>query len=356
MKRMIFSAMIACLAISFAVSASFAAVSGYCVNCHTMHNSQGASEMVFGGASGPQGALVQSTCLGCHTTSGTDPLATPENGSGLYPYVMSTTDGFTDSNCLAGGFFQPTTDGEDNAGKAHSLDSNATPPGYNATPTWYQGTTNGLGCAGVNGCHGSQTIADPMAAIKGGHHGTAEYGYRILAAYNGGVPAAVDGIGAADYEKALIAAVSATAGDRSTTATTHDHNVYKAAAAGTDTISQLCANCHGQFHSETTSGGAWIRHPTDVVLPEDWDPQQDTIVTDLDVKYNPFGFVDTAVETGNKYATCLSCHRAHGSGNADILRFAYTDAESGQQQAGRSGQTPPTIIAYGCLGCHSKQR
>jgi len=352
MKRMIFSAMIACLAISFAVSASFAAVSGYCVNCHTMHNSQGASEMVFGGASGPQGALVRSTCLGCHTTSGTDPLATPSGASGLYPFVQSTTSGFNDANCLAGGFFPAASETSDDHGsKAHSLGSTVDPAGYSDGYTWYLGSTNGLSCAGANGCHGSQTEVDQMGAVKGGHHGTAVYGYRILAAYNAGTPAAVDGTGAADYEKAIIAGVTAATGDRSDTATTYDHNVYKAGSAN-DTISKLCANCHGDFHSDVGSASPWIRHPTDVALPGGWDPQQDTLVTDLDAKYNPFGFTDL-VETGTKYATCLSCHRAHGTGNDDILRFAYTATEGGQQQAGRA---PDTVISYGCLGCHSGQR
>ena len=41
---------------------------------------------------------------------------------------------------------------------------------------------------------------------------------------------------------------------------------------------------------------------------------------------------------------CISCHRAHGSAENDILRFDYTT-----QQAGGGND-------YGCLGCHSLQR
>jgi hypothetical protein len=359
MKKRLISGLIVALSLVLTAGFAFAAVTGQCVNCHTMHNSQGGLPMAFDELGNPLeeplGALVRSTCFGCHTTSGTDPLATPSGASGLYPFVMSTADAFHDNNCLAGGFFPATSESSDNhASKAHSLGTAVAPVGYPIGYAWYKGesSTTGLTCAGTSGCHGSQDEDDPMTAIKGGHHKTATYGYRILAAYNNGAPAPVDGTGAADYEKALINAISETPGDRATAQTTYAHNIYKAAVAGTDTISQLCANCHGVFHSDVGTASPWIRHPTDIALPSGWDPQQDTLVTDLDAKYNPFGFTDLN-EAGAKYATCLSCHRAHGTGNDNILRFTYTVTEGGQQQAGRA---PTTLISYGCLGCHSGQR
>jgi len=316
-----------------------AAVSGPCVNCHTMHNSQSGAEV---NALGPFGALVNNTCLGCHTTTGSDPLA------GGFPYVKG--NGFSDTICLAGGFFPYTgDDGADNAGQAHSLDSTATPPGYNSD--WYDGTNNGLSCAGVNGCHGSQTVADEMGAVKGGHHSPTVY--RILWNYNGGTPVGITGVGASDYEEALNLNTTAPAPGYTRTDATYAHNVYIAGTSN-DTISKLCANCHGDFHGAGTgSGSPWQRHPTDVALPTSWDPADDAISSNADCKYNPFGFASGATNTaGSKYATCLSCHRAHGTASYDILRFGYNTVLGD----GSTGQSAGSGNMYGCLGCHSKQR
>jgi hypothetical protein len=355
MRKMLLICVIGLLSVFLVYGFADAKVGGRCVNCHTMHGSQNGVAWGWlydagaGESGGPYGSLLVGTCLGCHTTDGADPYA------GGYPFVKDSGDAFNDSNCLAGGFFPVTEDCTDNLdGNAHTIGSAQPPPGY-GTATWYEGTTStsGLTCAGTSGCHGSQTIDDPMAAIKGGHHQTATYGYRILAAYNGttGTPVDGGGIGTKDYEKALIAGVTAAEGDRDVTETTFYHNVYK--ATGTDSISLLCANCHGVFHSDTMSGGAYIRHPTDVILPSGWQAQTDTVVNDFDAKFNPYGFTDVTDTVADKYVTCLSCHRAHGTVQADLLRFPYTTTEGGEQQAGRS---PGTIIAYGCLGCHDGQR
>ncbi len=367
MKKTIIIGLVALLSLVLTYGFADAKVSGLCVNCHTMHGYQGGVEWAWkkgaSEAGGPYGSLLVGTCLGCHTTDGVDPY--PAAGTYFhFPFVKSTT-GFTDLTCLAGGFFPATElNTASHAGNAHTIGIAVAPVGYTTGYSWYKGETSatGLTCAGSSGCHGSQTIDDPSAAISGGHHGTSTYGYRILAAYNAGTPDAVDGggDGTKDYEKALIAGVPAAVGARSGTEATFYHNIYKAAVAGTDTISELCANCHGDFHSLTQSGGAWIRHPSDVALPPYaagppvmWEPSNDTVYNNFDAKFNPYGFTSVADTLGTKYVTCLSCHRAHGTAQYDLLRFTYTSGESGQQQAGRS---PTTVISYGCLGCHSGQR
>ena len=52
---------------------AYAKVTGVCVNCHTMHNSQNATIMATYGAAGqpwtgtgPYPALTRADCLGCH--------------------------------------------------------------------------------------------------------------------------------------------------------------------------------------------------------------------------------------------------------------------------------------------------
>ncbi len=368
MKKILIVSMTVFLAVVLVYGFADSKVTGECGNCHTMHGYQAGVELTWlkdaVEPDGPYGSLLVGTCLGCHTapTGVTDPY--PPSGTYYhYPFVKSADGAFDDMNCLSGGFFPVTELGTgDHTGNAHTIGTDVLPVGY--TADWYEGDTSitGLTCAGTSGCHGAQDVEDPMEAISGGHHETATFGYRILAAYNNGTPVAVvgGGDGTKDYEKALIAAVAESDGSRSSTDTIYYHNIYKAAPAGTDTISQLCANCHGLFHTDTQSGTAWIRHPTDVELPAYsagppvmWEPSNDTVYNDFDAKYNPFGFVDVAGTTGTKHVTCLSCHRAHGTEQYDLLRFRYTLGEGGEQQAGRA---PGTVIAYGCLGCHSGQR
>lgn len=324
-----------------------AAVRGPCSDCHTMHNSQGGETVVetSEGATDAQSALLVSDCLGCHTTTGTDPLV---DG---YPYVESSTaDGFTDDRCLAGGFFVAGTDSSgDNDDVAHSVGNQNEPAGYNtAETTWYTGLTDGLGCAGSNGCHGSEDVVDDMEAISGGHHSPSAY--RIL--YVNGTPVAGDG--AVDYEESIInesAAGIVTSGD------TQNVNIYSADTSSTDgTISELCAKCHGDFHNEVgttadtgagTAGDPWIRHPSDAPIPDDsWDIYDSTL-TESDYKNNPVGYLD-ADDTNARMATCLSCHRAHGTENPDLLRWAYDTQLAGQESGSE--------VTFGCLGCHNKQR
>lgn len=327
--------MIACIAmIAFFCGPAAAAVTGVCSNCHTMHDSQGGVAMATGG---PNSALLMDGCLGCHTTTGADPLVAG------YPYVKLGSAG--DGNCLAGGFFQTTAvTSDNNSNSNHDIGATATPAGYDSSETtWYTGATDGLGCAGTNGCHGNETDLNDMAAISGGHHSPSAY--RILYVGTEGVA----GSGAADYEELIIKSPTTTT--PVTSGTDQNVNIYSA-GANDATISELCAKCHGDFHNEaSTTGdvgsvGAWIRHPTDIAIPTSWAiGSTGYTLNGDDYKNNPVGYDGaTYNETGGRKATCLSCHRAHGTANADLLRWAYSTQDAG------SGTT------YGCLGCHNKQR
>ena len=318
-----------------------AAVKGRCDDCHTMHNSQGAAPMRWDEDTKPLSALLRGTCLGCHTTDKGDPYG-PINGAN-YPYVMSSSDQFDDDTCLAGGFFDPTKEATDNnSDNHHSLGTKNLPAGYASDEElgdWYEGDTaeDGFACAGSNGCHGRHDVLDDMEAIKGGHHNPTAY--RMLYVSKD-MSNGVLGIGAPDYEEDLIA----------TPSDTDPRNTYSA-EWNDPSISRFCAICHGNFHNElgTTDDcgeeSPWLRHPTDVLIPGDWligDEGND--LTGSDYKNNPVGY-DGADDSGERMATCLSCHRAHGTENDDLLRWSYTT-----QQAGS------TTVEYGCLGCHDKQR
>lgn len=330
-----------------------AAVSGVCSNCHTMHNSQGGSVMATGTTYGDPGygSLTLDTCLGCHTTISDDPL------DGGYPRVKLT--GGSDTNCLAGGFFTdgPDPGANDHGDNSHTVKtatlagSTVTPAGYDSSyetlDDWYRGDedADGLRCAGAAGCHGNETDTDEAKAITGGHHANdlkGTFGYRMLAVGSDKIiGSGSDRVsGASDFEKALNESPSSD----------DPHNFYSANDQTTvGSISDLCGKCHGNFHTEVGSAlTAWTRHPTDVTLPTGWEIPSNvaTLYDEVDWKNNPVGTVDAAnpQTATDLYVTCLSCHRAHGSANNDILRWAYSSQNAG------------STTAYGCLGCHNKQR
>ncbi len=328
-------------------SPATAAVSGVCSNCHTMHNSQEGSPMRWDDESEPLSSLLLGTCLGCHTTDGGDPLG----DTNAYPYVMDTGNLFNDGNCLAGGFF-PNTMGTGNNDDNHhgvSVSQINLPAGYAADEDmgpgedWYTGDTvgNGLACAGSNGCHGVHDVVDDMEAISGGHHTPGAY--RMLFVGNTMATDGVAGVPAPDYEEDLIKNELGTS----------EHNTYSA-ELGDYSISELCAICHGNFHNESGGPGTdtgtaspWLRHPTDVLIPSDWiiGDEGTYILTASDYKNNPVGYAFAGDTPGTqRMATCVSCHRAHGTDNDDLLRWDYDTQEAG------------STTAYGCLGCHDKQR
>lgn len=360
------------------------AIQGVCSNCHTMHNSQdGAGEVqtYSGGVITPNVAtplpqLLKADCIACHagttgdqTNSFDAPIVVHIGGAG--PSGQGGTE------TLAGGDFYWVAEGlGDNASKGHNVKGLAvdndpignTPPGWDegATPgVLNDGTINSGGaawanqltCAGLYGCHGSHdaTTADPMAGIKGAHHGntgststkaenptTVGGSYRFLGGING--------LEDADWNWGETPAVHNEYYGIDDTA----HRLYPtySAYANKRTISYSCAQCHGYFHSQiddTPLGSPWLRHPTDIDLPAtseyaDYNPDNPLVysleapVARPTVYTTPTG----TVLPGTDIVMCLSCHRAHGSPEPDILRWTYSDMVAG-------GGGPNN----GCFTCHT---
>ena len=306
-------------------------IGGQCSNCHTMHDSQ---EKITQTTGGPLNTLLLDDCIGCHTAANvsTDPL----DDSHHTPYIKGA--GLDDEHCLAGGFFSDDINDDLHRGRSHTLGCTVEPAGYDrgASPggDWYN-ESEGLSCAGASGCHGNQTSSDDMSGIKGGHHNTSST-YRMLYVHNDPVA----GIPAADYEEYIITGY----GDARA-----EHNVYSAGTVNGATISEFCAKCHGNFHGNgNTNSSPFTRHPTDHDIPDNWAIQANfyTEYTDIDRVYNPLGFDGLSETAADGQVTCLSCHRAHGTDNTDILRFPYNS-----QIAGAGDDD-----SYGCLGCHQQQR
>ena len=375
----------------------WANVNGQCSDCHTMHNSQdGDHDLTKAGAEVTElgRALTKGDCIGCHTgVNGTDAANIPyvvSTAKGEYgpDYVAGgglTNDG---TNTLAGGTFNYVTTADANGHNVAGLNGadvaiGITPPGWiydtfnaasgggiiGAETTW----ASQLTCAGTYGCHGDHKYADDFADITGAHHSddstidgaTVAKSYRFLRG--------ILGVEDADWEHS----VSAT-----------DHNIYKGVArtdtttVGMDktTISYLCAQCHGLFHGNDgttaesgiiSSGTAidnanpWLRHPTDFSLNQTSDPSEYRDYVGADgstVEYNfiaplassaptlASAAINAATINGtDDIVTCISCHRAHGSEYADMLRWDYANVTKAGSDAVAGFDNK------GCFACHTSK-
>jgi predicted CXXCH cytochrome family protein len=338
-----------------AILPSEATVTGNCSDCHTMHNSQnGASMQILAPGetdTGPKGFLLRSTCLGCHVQGTSRNLEGAHNN---IPQVLHSN--VTD---LAGGNFAYITGLKTRvSGDSNTVGHNVIDLGFNETvltsPPGDEYSTNitnmNFTCAGVRGCHGDRTIEDKLTAMKGAHHtddhilkfgsinessqgNSTGQSYRFLKGVKGG------------EDPLWEAAPSSTA-----------HNEYKGsssmgAGSGTspadNTISGLCAECHGYFHGsssgEAGSQEPWLRHPTDVLLPSSGEYTSYTTynltapVARPTIPNNPISGVSSA-----DAVMCLSCHRAHASPYYKLLRWDY-----------KSNSLSDSLS--GCLVCHTSK-
>ena len=358
------------------IAGSAYAIQGVCSNCHTMHNSQNGATMTADGSLHPQ--LLRASCVGCHTGGAGE---TGEKNSFGAPIVYHTTapTGQGGGKTLAGGDFYwvhqtgGDTKGHNVSGIASEdqlIGGNApgfTPPGWDpaATPGFNNdGKVNGGGadwgttqltCAGTNGCHGTHAAAGDTAII-GAHHGNANGTHNN--AGGGGGAGSADTIG--NSYRFLSGIYGLEEADWNWGETNALHNEYYGVAApgsrdmGTTygnkhTISYSCAECHGFFHSQIagSSGGGspWLRHPTDVVLPNSGDYMGYTTYSVEAPIARPAVLTssNSTVTPGTDIVACVSCHRAHGSPEPDILRWTYAN-----MVAGNGGSYSNT----GCFTCH----
>jgi len=345
-----------------------AMVSGPCSDCHTMHNSQDGSSMNFDdpNTSGvdesliPNQHLTRRTCVGCHAQGGTLKII---DGIPQVRHIDS-------SDLAAGNFAYMLGDkgGGASDAKGHNvidfgnleniLDS---PPGMvmESGPHGSQGTENNgvpkvedFSCAGLYGCHGAGLDlmasvvdgfqyglhrGDPMAAIAGAHHT---------------VDSTIDGTTVGKSYRFLYGVVGLEVDDWQNTSSSH-HNEYHGKTtpraplcqdchdgmggmgnhlpAGS-TITNLCSACHGNMHKVDNGGdGIWIRHPSDIVLP-DTGEYADYTTYNIDAPVGRVTVPDimsNEVTPGTDVVTCLSCHFAHGSNYADLLRWDYSQISAG---------------------------
>lgn len=376
------------------VASNVFAVTGACVNCHTMHNSQDGDIMRVDDSTGPTPALIKAgSCYGCHgdtdIVNGTWALDDP-NAPGRTPRVNAQdygTDG-TAGDTLAGGtFYWVDTNGHNADAKGHNvvgvaaMDTNLgyAPPGFN-TSFSANGPINSsnltwntqLTCAGTNGCHGDHAATDDFTAVRGGHHSGSDGPATATGSTSSEIVAnsyrflkGIKGYEDSDWEFQPNAT---------------EHNQYygdartQDTATDTATISYLCAECHGDFHSGastdlngvelgadvgTTFGAAWLRHPTDLDMNALSDTSEYAYYNGAGNGYSvvaPVASEDvSAVKSvvlqgaGDAIVTCLSCHRAHGSAYDDLLRWEYNDSDATTHDMSAANGAGNV----GCFICHT---
>jgi hypothetical protein len=127
-------------------------------------------------------------------------------------------------------------------------------------------------------------------------------------------------------------------------------------------ISGFCMTCHGNFHSVGSStsangtSGAFLRHPSDYVIPNSGEYSAYTTYNISAPVARPdltgLDGTDNSVNAGTDLVMCLSCHMAHASQYDAMLRFDYTAQQAGNAgSAGVDGQG----LDDGCLACHTSK-
>ena len=351
---------IALVIVALTINPAAAKVTGRCDNCHTMHNSQNGNVVVDGG---PHESLLVGGCIGCHSSSNSDPVYSL--GGCDVPVVYTT--GSSPVRFLAGGNFYWVADGGgNNDAKGHNVlgisgvdESLSVAPGgfgcfdsnCHSSLAEKQNIIPGFG-SGCQGCHLRPAHhANDSATVVGAKTSSTDGYYRFLSGHASANNRGVCGIEDKDWQA---------------TYNSHDHNEYLGSELNLNssasmmslgnTMTGFCCGCHGNFHREQDSSGNWIRHPSDAVIPNKGE-YANAFGADGDSfgVYNPNVPVarpsltdwegpKSVVKIGTDMVMCLSCHVAHGSPYDDLLRWDYN-----QMIAGGGSSTA------GCFACHTNK-
>ncbi len=331
-----------------------AKVTGPCSNCHTMHNSQDGAPVAKDDAGNtietPHGSLLIYSCVGCH--SATDGTTWKDSITGA-PIVFNSIEPTfnTVKGLAAGNFYWIQTDDT----KGHNVlatnpedtlnpvvapgDEGRSSCGTESCHANIHGTVVGAGFDGRQGCTKCHMIGSGTVA-KGYHHlddtgpviDSADEGwFRFLDGHQSGAGHGVSGIEDDDWQY---------------NSDSSDHNEYlgysgtKTSTGGFsalgDTMTAYCTGCHGNFHIEddATSGSPWIRHPSDLIIPNSGEYSRafnavggigtyDPLIPVARPSLSGWTGPSSTVTLNSDMVMCLSCHRAHASPYFKMLRWDY---------------------------------
>jgi len=350
-----------------------------CADCHTMHfsmqhNWDGTTPVPTAGlggnwlsTSGPNAYLLKAPanqlCLSCH------------DGQTFAPDVLGVNINPSPSQGRSAGALNDTTSvAPYEQFKGHTLDSTATPPGFNpaaigAPATWYD-PTGGLECISCHAQHGPATSFRNLGGYALGAAATAARPTYVLSATN-------------DTTRDVwvnLASYTAGSGNAATFNPYYDFanvsfNRNDAVVATTQTSNKMdtfCGACHGAFHGgpgDTNIGATvaaldgFIRHPTSGVTlgaagTQGYGGHSATPATRY-VTSTTRTRVYASDRTGFTDASpgCLSCHKAHGNQNPFGLFFLNRAATAVDEEGGYTAtQTPSVQVGYRnlCGQCHTQ--
>lgn len=318
-----------------------------CGQCHVMHFSQshGYNPDGTGFFSLPPGgpheyllrAEVNDLCLSCHDQSGFAPdvLGAVNGGNGPTDVRLA---GYLNRLGIEG--LEPT---------GHTLDSLATAPGSN--PAWKPEDDNGAGkglsctnCHHQHGFAGGGNSSYRNLVMNPGNHGF----LGALVTYNDGAPG-VNDLTKDVFQRQILEF------DESVVDWNEPDNTESA-------IGNWCAGCHDNFHGTpgdantvggTASGSSFehfLRHPTAGVDIGAIGGGHSSLgaynaATNKVKVMSEVGVWDPA--GSDVTATCISCHKAHGNGNAFGLIY-----RSGSGTLTENGDTNGTQLEHLCSQCH----
>jgi hypothetical protein len=377
-------AVLAAVVLLAGVEPAEAVIRGTCADCHTMHNSQDGGSMAYG--TGPNAMLTRGSCIGCHAQNPAGGAKIVTIGGNSFPQVMHADA----SGDLAAGNFAYITGAKGsgaNDNRGHNVidvvsqDSRAGmygPPGGIVQSGHNNGgvvNSSNLTCAGGNGCHGNRGGGLPsgVLGLKGAHHGnvdgllteatTPANSYRFLMGVRGLENPNTDdrwqNASSSSHNEYFGAATPGVYGCSNTSCHTGGHS--GPVVTKNNTISGFCGTCHGNFHTlysynnsgaristgiGTSTSSPFIRHPSDIVIKNSGEYAGYTTYN-LSAPVGRQTLVATPSSTvtpGTDTITCLSCHMAHASNYAAMLRFDYS-----QMMAHNGG----AASGSGCFACHT---
>ncbi|HQQ76151.1 MAG TPA: cytochrome c3 family protein [Thermoanaerobaculia bacterium] len=351
-----------------------------CTDCHTMHFSQshnwdGTTPVSttpqpngnWLSATGPNAFLLKAPanqlCMSCH------------DGQTFAPDVVGANFNASPTNGRSAGAINDVALGAPyDTWKGHTLDSTATPPGFDptkigASATWYD-PAGGLECISCHAQHGPVTAYRNLGPYALGGAATAARPTYVIATTNDTTK---------DVWINIAAPYTAGSGSAATFNSYYaDANVSfnrNDATVGTNKTSNrmdtFCGACHGNFHggpADTNIGATvaaldgFVRHPTSQVTIGAAGAQGFgghsalSRYTGATTKVNVYA----SDRVGYTDATpgCVTCHKAHGNQNPFGLVFLDRNATSVGEEGGFGADDTDTSVKTGyrnlCGQCHSQ--
>lgn len=346
-------------------AAGWSAVTGSCVLCHTMHNSEQGLPVAYTRTSDgekvisdqPLANLLRTDCIGCHSHAGAETILETEGFR--VPVVFNLTepsyppDGSINSTLAGGNFHWLVTQGDaygHNVAGIAGADLRFPPT---RAPGGVERSGECINChatlattvSSCEGCHVPHHHADGAGTVAGYDQGWYRFLGSVMQREQTGEPPTEGVVGIEDpnWEQSP-------ASDR--------HNVYQGRSGPysnyleSGAISQKCVGCHGYFHNQTATGSVWIRHPVDVAIPDAGEFADFALYEPLvpvarqNVSAGDAGF--SMINRGADMVTCISCHRPHGSPYPAMLRWGYRDWPGMDSHTNQPAWN-------GCAVCHTSK-